>query len=328
MAPAYRVLAVDGGGVRGIIPALVLAAIEDLTKRPIHQLFDLVSGTSTGGILALGLTKPGSDGKVEKSALDVVRLYEEEGSAIFPSSFLQGLHLGAIRGSKYDCAGIESTLTKYFGDARLQDALTPVLIPSYDIEKQTPMFFKSIKARDNPAEYDFPMRLVARATSAAPTYFTPLKIETADPLNYYALVDGGLVAGNPALCAYAEAVKLGKIGEGGVALLSIGTGELRRIYKYDSACTWGQLEWAQPVIDIVMQGSNTAIDYQLQQILQPSGPNQNYFRLQVELSATSANMDDARASNLKALMDLTEDYLSHPDTRDKLSRVCDILTAA
>jgi uncharacterized protein len=328
MAPAYRVLAVDGGGVRGIIPALVLAAIEDLTKRPIHQLFDLVSGTSTGGILALGLTKPGSDGKVEKSALDVVRLYEEEGSAIFPSSFLQGLHLGAIRGSKYDCAGIESTLTKYFGDARLQDALTPVLIPSYDIEKQTPIFFKSLKAKANPSEYDFPMREVARATSAAPTYFTPLKIETADPLNYYALVDGGLGAGNPALCAYAEAVKLGQIGEGGIALLSLGTGELRRIYPYDDACKWGQLEWAQPVIDIVMQGSNTAIDYQLQQILQPAGPQQNYFRLQVELSASGANMDDARASNLKALMDLTQDYLDHPDTKDKLQRVCDILTAS
>ena len=76
MAPAYRVLSVDGGGVRGIIPALILAEIEDRTKRPIHQLFDLISGTSTGGILALGLTKPGSDGRVEKSAMDVVRLYE------------------------------------------------------------------------------------------------------------------------------------------------------------------------------------------------------------------------------------------------------------
>jgi uncharacterized protein len=326
MAPAYRVLAVDGGGVRGIIPALMLAAIEDLTKRPISQLFDLVSGTSTGGILALGLTKPGSDGKVEKSAMDVVRLYEEEGATIFPSSFLQGLHIGAIRGAKYDCKGIDSTLEKYFGDVRLKDALTPVLIPSYDIEKQTPIFFKSLKAQADP-EYDFSMCQVARATSAAPTYFTPERIETADPLNYYSLIDGGLVAPNPALCAYAEAVKLGKVGEGGLVMVSMGTGELRRVYPYADACKWGQLEWAQPVIDIFMQGSNTAVDYQMQQLLEPAGPDQRYFRFQVELSASGANMDDARPSNLKALMDLTSDYLSHPETKDKLSRVCDRLTA-
>src|ERR1700730_7459877 len=156
MAPAFKVLAVDGGGIRGIIPALVLAAIEDQTKRPICELFDLVAGASTGGILALGLTKPGSDGKVEKSAMDVVRLYEQEGSTIFPSSFLQGLHIGAIRGPKYDARGIDTTLAKYFGETRLKDALTPVLVPSYDIEKQTPIFFKSKKAQDNP-DYDFPM---------------------------------------------------------------------------------------------------------------------------------------------------------------------------
>src|ERR1700730_17097639 len=147
MAPAFKVLAVDGGGIRGIIPALVLAAIEDQTKRPICELFDLVAGTSTGGILALGLTKPGADGKVEKSAMDVVRLYENEGSTIFPTSFLQGLHIGAIRGAKYDSTGIDSTLEKYFGEARLKDALTPILAPSYDIERQTPVFFKSMKAQ-------------------------------------------------------------------------------------------------------------------------------------------------------------------------------------
>jgi len=116
-------------------------------------------------------------------------------------------------------------------------------------------------------------------------------------------------------------------GEAGMMLLSLGTGELRHIYSYADACNWGQLEWAQPVIDIVMQGSNTAIDYQLQQILQPSGPHQTYFRLQVELAQSGGDMDDARPANLKYLIDLTQDYLSHPDTRDTISRVCELLTA-
>jgi patatin-like phospholipase/acyl hydrolase len=327
MAPAYRVLAVDGGGIRGIIPALILAEIEEMTRRPISDLFDLIAGTSTGGILALGLTKPGADGKPEKTAMDVVRLYEMEGSTIFPTSFLQGLHLGAIRGSKYDSKGIESTLKKYFGDARLKDALTPILVPSYDIEKQTPMFFKSAKAKHDP-EYDFPMRQVARATSAAPTYFTPTRIDTPDPLDYYALIDGGVVAGNPAMCAYAEAVKMGQMGERGMMMVSLGTGELRHSYKYKDACDWGQLEWAQPVIDIVFQGSNTAIDYQLQQLLEPTGPKQNYFRLQLELAQSGGNMDDARDANLKYLLNITQDYLSHPDTRESLAQLCEQITAA
>src|ERR1700682_301223 len=90
MAPAFKVLAVDGGGMRGIIPALVLAEIEGRTKRPISDLFDLVAGTSTGGIIALGLVKPGPDGMVEKSATDIVSIYVQTGTRIFPQTFLQG----------------------------------------------------------------------------------------------------------------------------------------------------------------------------------------------------------------------------------------------
>jgi predicted acylesterase/phospholipase RssA len=323
MAPAFKVLAVDGGGIWGVVPALMLAAIEEQTQRPISDLFDLVSGTSTGGIIALGLAKPGADGKPDKSADDVVQLYVAEGRTIFPSSFLQGLHLGAIRGAKYDPKGLEKTLEKHFGDVRLKDSLKPVLIPSYDIEKQIPIFFKSEKAKVDP-DYDFPMREVVRATSAAPTYFPPEKIDTADPLNYFALIDGGVVAGNPALCAYAEAMKMGKV-DGGVLMVSLGTGEFRRPIKYADAYNWGQLEWAQPIINIVLQGSNATVDYQLQQILQYDGPQQSYFRFQVEFGQDTS-IDDASDSNLKYLMDLTRAYLNKPDTRDTINRLCELLT--
>ena len=111
MAPAFKVLAVDGGGIRGIIPALVLAEIEARTKRPISELFDLVAGTSTGGIIALGLVKPGADGKAEKSATDIVNIYRQTGTKIFPQTFLQGLHVGLVRGAKYAAAGLESVVS-------------------------------------------------------------------------------------------------------------------------------------------------------------------------------------------------------------------------
>src|SRR6266566_5039831 len=162
MASTFKVLAVDGGGIRGIIPALVLAEIERRTKHSTSDLFDLLAGTSTGGIIGLGLVKPGADGKVEKSATDIVDIYEKTGTTIFPQTFLQGLHLGTIRGAKYDARGLESVLKDQFGDARLKDAVKPVLIPSHDIGKQTPMFFKSEKAKLSP-DADFAMRDVGGA---------------------------------------------------------------------------------------------------------------------------------------------------------------------
>jgi uncharacterized protein len=323
MAPPFRVLAIDGGGIRGIIPALILVAIEARTGRSISDLFDMVAGTSTGGIIALGLTKPSAQGGPEKTAGDIVALYEKEGRTIFPTSFRQELHLEAIRGSKYDAEGIDNTLQEYFGDTRLKDALKPVIVPAYDIEKQVTIFFKSEKARAR-ADADFPMRQVARATSAAPTYFPPEKIETAERLQYYALIDGGVVAGNPAMCAYAEAIKMGNPD---VMLVSLGTGEMRHPLKYNDARDWGQLEWARPVLDIALQGSNATVDYQLQQFLQTDGPGQSYYRFQLELTEDTTQMDDARDENLKHLIDLTQDYLGHPDTGSTLTRLCAQLTA-
>jgi patatin-like phospholipase/acyl hydrolase len=322
---AFRILAIDGGGIRGIIPALLLATLEDQTKRPICELFDLIAGASTGGILALGLTKPGADGKVERSAQSLVSLYQEEGSIIFPTPFLGG-RLDIIYGAKYSSTGIDQTMVKYFGETRLKEALKPVLVPSYDLEKQTPIFFKSENARVR-ADYDFPMREVARATSAAPTYFQPAKLDTSDPPNYLSLIDGGVVAGNPAMCAYAEAVNMGKVDASGVLMVSLGTGELQHPIMYDQACHWGQLEWAQPIIDIVLQASNATVNYQLQQLLPGAGAQRGYYRFQLELTQATEQMDNTDAGNLRQLVNLTEAFLSRADIKADLDQLCRQLTA-
>jgi len=321
MATPFKVLAIDGGGIRGIIPALILEAIEQRTHRAISDLFDMLAGTSTGGIIALGLAKPGEGGRPDKSASDIVSLYETQGTTIFPHSLREVLHLEAVAGPKYPADGVETTLQRYFGDVRLKDALKPVLVPSYDIEKQMPIFFKSERAKNSP-DSDFLMREVARATSAAPTYFPPEKIDTPDPLQYYALIDGGVIANNPAMCAYAEAIKMG---HPDVLMVSIGTGELRHSLKYNDAIKWGQLEWAQPIIDIALQGSSETVDYQLQQLLSVASGPQAYFRFQVALTADATNMDNASNDNLKHLMDLASAYLDNADTKAALDTVCDAL---
>jgi|SRR5579859_2239760 len=323
MATPFKVLAVDGGGIRGIIPALILEAIEKRTGRPISDSFDMLAGTSTGGIIALGLTLAGEDGKPAKSAHDIVGLYEREGRNIFPPSLHAALHLEAVLGTKYDGVGVEQTLQRYFGEAHLKDALKPVVVPSYDIEKQMPIFFKSERAKAD-AEYDFLMRYVARATSAAPTYFPPEKVTTSDPLQYYALIDGGVIANNPAMCAYAEAIKMG---HPEVLVVSIGTGELRHPIQYTDAVKWGQLEWLRPILDILMQGSSATVDYQLQQLLNIGGADQTYYRFQLALTAEATEMDDTRDQNIKHLMDITGDYLGQAETQDALDELCAQLIA-
>ncbi len=325
MAPAFKVLAVDGGGIRGIIPALVLAEIEARTKRPISDLFDLVAGTSTGGIIALGLVKPGADGKVEKSATDIVNIYRQTGTRIFPQTFLQGLHVGLVRGAKYDAAGLESVVKDQFGDIRLKDALKPAIIPAHDIGQQKPKFFKSEKAKLSPAD-DFAMRDVVRATTAAPTFFQPTKIQPEDASSSYALVDGGIDAGNPAMCAYAEAIKMGRAGNG-VLMVSLGTGQSGWSLDFEEAREWGAVEWAGPLIGMTLDGSNFTVDYQLRQILQTDAPPQMYYRFQVTLDGATGGIDDASDANLNHLTDQTQAYLKDPATQASLTELCAQLTA-
>jgi patatin-like phospholipase/acyl hydrolase len=131
MADAFKVLSIDGGGIRGIIPAMVLAEIEERTGKPIYETFDLIAGTSTGGILALGLAVPGDGGKPRYTARELIELYEEEGSSIFSG------RAGTIRNlfeERYPSASVEEVLERYFGEARLKDALTTVFVTGYEIQ--------------------------------------------------------------------------------------------------------------------------------------------------------------------------------------------------
>ncbi len=325
MAKLMRVLSIDGGGMRGIIPAMILAEIERRTKRPIAKLFDLITGTSTGGIIALGLTRPGANNTPQYSAQDIVGLYETEGSTIFSRSIWHRLvAAGNFLEEKYPSGGIEQVLDKYFGEVRLKDALTTVLISSYEIEKRFPIFFRSSRAKLR-EDYDFPMKKVARATSAAPTYFEPLKLEAQESPGYYALVDGGVYANNPAMCGYVEAVSTQQE-PCECLVVSLGTGELTRPLPYEQAKDWGLAMWAQPILNVVFDGVSDTVDYQLQQLL-PVGKDgaKRYFRFQTKLEIGNDDMDDASQTNIYALKALAQQIISQ---NDDLARLCEQLKAA
>ena len=305
----FRILALDGGGIRGAIPAAVLTAMEQKTGRRIHEMFDLISGTSTGGILAVGLTKPNAQGQAQFSAKDLLDLYSKQGETIFPQSVWRDLTTGRYTlDQKYPSDGIEGVLKSYFGDARLKDALTSLLVTSYEIETRVPWFFRSDRAQQDP-EYDFPMWQVARATSAAPTYFQPEQVAQLNGQTPWAFVDGGCFANNPAMCAYAEARRLNPGAD--ILVVSLGTGEHTRPIHYQDAKNWGLLGWAKPVIDVIFDGVSKTVDYQLTQLLQPAASGQRrYYRFQTSLTIASDDMDNAHPDNLNNLQQQADQMLA------------------
>ena len=286
------VLSIDGGGIRGIIPALVLAEIEKQQGKRIYELFDLICGTSTGGILTLGLLKDNGEGVAQYSAKDLSKIYQDRGGEIFSRSLWKGVSsVGGITDEKYSHKGLESVLEEYFGNEPLGAALKKALITSYDIQNREPYFFKSWRDEYRSVE----MKHAARATSAAPTYFEPALVPVGGSMR--ALVDGGVFINNPAVSAYAEALKVFKDEDEEIKVISIGTGELIRPISFNEAKDWGKAGWMLPVLSCMFDGVSDAADYQLKQIL-----GKNYVRLQTSLSIASDDMDNATNGNINLLV--------------------------
>lgn len=316
MPDPVRVLSIDGGGIRGIVPALVLAELEDCTGRPVADLFSLIAGTSTGGLLTLALARPGDDGGPAFAARELVDLYLEEGPRIFSRSVFRRIRSAdSLLDEKYSAEELERVLGTYLGDVPLSAARTDVLVTAYEIERRFPFFFKSARARVDP-DYDYPMSAAARATSAAPTYFEPLKLVTEDD-DYYALIDGGVFANNPAMCAFAEVRRTDPGAD--CLLVSLGTGELTRRLPYEEVKDWGRLEWVRPLIDVMFDGVSDTVDYQLRQLLPP----ERYFRFQTRLDQANDDLDDAGEENLRLLRLEAERLIS--ENRPQLDALCEEL---
>ncbi|APR99031.1 patatin-like phospholipase family protein [Wolbachia endosymbiont of Folsomia candida] len=281
------ILSVDGGGIRGIIPALILAEIEHRTKKPISQIFDLMAGTSTGGIVVAGLCKKDGKGKPQYSASDLVELYQEYGSYIFKSSFLRKA-ITWLNGAEYSNKNIEHVLDKYFGETTLADSISHLLLTSYDIHNNCPFFFKSWKEDRNFLR----LQDALRSTTAAPTYFIPkfLKINQINRV----LVDGGVFANNPAACAYANSKKL--FPDDDIVLLSIGTGRLSNPIKYINSKKFGKIAWVKPLLNVMFGSSLDVVNYQLKNII-----DDQYLRFQSQLTIASPEMDNVTAKNMKYL---------------------------
>jgi uncharacterized protein len=320
MPKKVRILSIDGGGIRGIISCIILKYIEEQLQKLDHpdakigDYFDLIAGTSTGGLIAAILLYPDENKKARYTVQDALDLYAKKGDTIFHVSFWEQLiNPFGLFNEKISEKNLEMQLNIFFGNLQIKDFIKPCLITSYDIEARKSKFFTSHDA--NESIENFYAKDACRATAAAPTYFEPAKIKSIYGQEF-TLVDGGVYANNPGLCAYAEARKIAfkeVLGDDEKAnypsvkdmiIISVGTGTVSKPYHFKDFENAGKLKWITPLIDILLSSNVETVDYHLEKMFETLGPrnSKNYHRLMPELHNASPEMDDTSKENIAELI--------------------------
>ncbi|MBE0537616.1 MAG: patatin-like phospholipase family protein [Phycisphaerae bacterium] len=248
----FQILALDGGGIKGLFSAAVLAFLEEDLHVNISDHFDLITGTSTGGIIALGLA-------LGMKARELVEFYVCKGPEIFSPSCLSSVkHL--IK-SKYGSAPLESALQECFKNKRLADSQKRLVIPSYNIGDDSVYLFKTPHHERLRRDYKVPVWKVARATCAAPTYFPAFA-----GVDNVRLIDGGVWANNPSIVGITEAVSLLDVPLEHIYLLNLGT--TNEVKAYPSQLdTAGCLKWCRAAVNIIMRGQSVGAYTQAQHLI-------------------------------------------------------------
>ncbi len=280
----YRILSLDGGGIRGIVTAIILERL--ISEEGMNGWLDnaaLIAGTSTGGVISLALAH-GVDIK------QIRRLYEEKGEEIFDDSWLDDVvDIGKITGADYDIKNLERELKGIFGKTTLRRLKKHVLITAFDLDNKSkdtgkrtwkPKLFHNFPGSDSDGkELAYKVGLY---TSSAPTYF-----QSVD-----GYIDGGVFAVNPSMCALAQSQDIRFKGMplmDDVVLLSLGTG-ISLVYMEGEALDWGYAQWAKPLVSLMLDGITGIADYQCKQIL-----GQRYHRLSpIFPPGVSIPMDDVK----------------------------------
>lgn len=230
------VLSIDGGGVRGLIPATVLQHLEERMGHPIHEIFDLFVGTSTGGLISLMLNVPDEQGHPKYTITQVVELYKNLSQRIFKrGSIVRGIRSRFNLTSKYSTKPYEQLLRQYFGNVTMRQTYKPVVVTSIDSLHQVPFYFSTTGGDFGLIGMLRFMWEAARATSAAPVYFKPFYLKSGS--RSYTLIDGGVGINNPSIVGVMLAKKL--FPDKKVILVSIGTGTKPTETKYKGKGPFG-----------------------------------------------------------------------------------------
>ncbi|KAL1183515.1 hypothetical protein V6Z11_A02G188300, partial [Gossypium hirsutum] len=331
------VLSIYGGGIRGIIPSVLLASLEsklqelDGPNARIADYFDIVAGTSTGGLIATMLTAPNKDNGRQPlyEAKDIAKFYLEHSPKIFPQD-----RQHTSTGPKYDGKYLSSLINQLLGDITLKQTLTNLVLPTFDIKLLQPVIFSTNDAAVN----DWKNAKLADAcigTSAAPTLLPAHRFETKGSdgkTHSFDLIDGGVAANNPTLIAishvWMESFKqnakfkdIEPMDNKRMLVLSLGTGSASiDVPKYDvvTANNWGMLDWIfhngnTPLLDAYGQASSDMVDFHVSALFRTSRCKENYLRIQDDsLTGAASTADIATEENLQKLVEIGNEILKKP----------------
>ncbi|KZV31667.1 hypothetical protein F511_00471 [Dorcoceras hygrometricum] len=343
-------LSIDGGGIRGIIPATILEFLESELQKldgkdaRVADYFDVVAGTSTGGLVTAMLTAPDANKRPLYAAKDIAPFYVKHGPHIFPHR--RGI-IGSVESTlvqlgnpKYDGKYLHKLIRDNLGQSRLHDTLTNVVIPTFDIKNLQPTIFSSYETKNSPA-MDALLSDICIGTSAAPTYF-PAHYFTNDDgsgnSSEFNLIDGGVAANNPTLIAVGEVTKqvfrkdpnffpIKPMDCGRLLVISLSTGSAKQEQKYtaEMASSWGIFGWlvqgnSTPILDVFNQASKDMVDYFLSIVFQALNSGDNYLRIQDEaLVGDNASVDVSTKQNLDELVKIGQKLLKAPCSRVNLN---------
>ncbi|XP_055834377.1 patatin-like protein 2 isoform X1 [Solanum dulcamara] len=344
------VLSIDGGGIRGIIPATILSFLEsqlqelDGKDARLADYFDIIAGTSTGGLVTAMLTTPDENNRPLYAAKDITPFYLEHCPKIFPQKKCGlfapiGNIVQTLIGPKYDGKYLHEVIKEKLKDTRLSNTITNVVIPTFDIKKLQPTIFSTYETKRS-ACYDAKLSDVCISTSAAPTYLPAHSFKVEDGkgnVKEHHLIDGGVAANNPGLIAISEVSKeilknnpdfypIKPMDYRRFLVISLGTGAAKCEQKYNSsmAAKWGIVEWlfhkgSTPLVEVFTQSSADMVDYHNSVVFQALRSEDSYLRIQEdELSGTEASVDVATKENLERLVEIGENLLKKPLSRVNL----------
>ncbi|TYJ28685.1 hypothetical protein E1A91_A06G017600v1 [Gossypium mustelinum] len=352
-APTYgdliTILSIDGGGIRGIIPGTILGFLEsqlqelDGEDARLADYFDVIAGTSTGGLVTAMLTCPNEKNRPLFAANDIKDFYLTNCPNIFPQPgcplFSRTTKvIKALSGPKYDGKFLHNIVKDKLGETRLHQTLTNVVIPTFDIKHLQPAIFSSYQVKKKPT-LDALLTDICIATSAAPTYLPAhyFKIQTDNgDVREYNLIDGGVAANNPTLVAMGEVSKeiikgnpdffpTKPMDYGKFLVISLGTGSKKDEKRYNAkqSAKWGMLGWltsggSTPLVDVFTQASGDMVDLHLSVVFEALHSDK-YLRIQDDgLSGDVSSVDIATANNLNELVKVGEGLLKKQVSRVNL----------
>ncbi|KAL5780331.1 hypothetical protein ACOSQ2_011068 [Xanthoceras sorbifolium] len=353
------ILNIDGGGVRGIIPATILASNHNFSNlfklnmaywhgyvfgqeldgedARLADYFDLIAGTSTGGLVTGLLTAPNEENRPLFAAKDIKPFYLQHCPKIFPQkrSMWGSIRkkLKSLTGPKYEGTYLHRLIKDKLGETRLHDSLTHVVISSFDIRRLQPTIFSTYELRR--------ITLGCMHSNLSSTHLsasTPFRNKTSDgQAREFNQINGGVAANNPALVAIGEVTKaiirgnsdffpIKPMDYGRFLVISLGTGSEKSEGKYSAneAAKWGRLSWlttggSTPLVDVFTQSSADMVDLRISEVFQALHSQENYLRIQDhKLSGMVSSVDIATQKNLEDLVKVDEGPLKKPVSRVNL----------